>query len=45
MFLVVCIYDAIRQFEQFNFSVVAVVCDSASSNLTALKALCHQKWA
>ena len=45
MFLVACIYDAIRQFEQFNFSVVAVVCDGASSNLTALKALCHQKGA
>ena len=45
MFLVACIYDAIRQFEQFNFSVVAVVCDGASSNLTALKALCHRRGA
>jgi len=45
IFLVGCIYDAIRQFEQFNFSVVAVTCDGASANLTALKALCHRKGA
>ena len=45
MFLVACIYDALRQFEWFNFSVVAITCDDASSNLTALKALCHRKGA
>ena len=41
-FLLACLYDAMRQFHQFNFMVVAVVCDGASANLTALKTLCHR---
>ncbi len=44
-FLVACLFDAMRQFEQFNFTVTAVVCDGASSNLTALKPLCHRQGA
>ena len=44
-FLVACVFDAMRQFQQFNFAVMAVVCDGASSNLTALKALCHRQGA
>ena len=41
-FLLACLYDAMRQFHQFNFKVVAVVCDGASANLTAL---CHRQGA
>ena len=44
-FLVACLFDAMRQFHQFSFTVTAVVCDGASSNLTALKALCHHQGA
>ena len=44
-FLLACLYDAMRQFHQFNFKVVAVVCDGASANLTSLKALCHRQGA
>ncbi len=34
-----------HQLHQFNFQVVVVVCDGASTNLTALKALCHRQGA
>ena len=34
-----------RQFHQFNFKIVAVVCDGASSNLATLKTLCHRSGA
>ena len=44
-FLLACLFDAMRQFHQFNFNVSAVVCDGASSNLTALKTLCHEQGA
>ena len=44
-FLLACLFDAMRQFHQFNFSVVAIVCDGASSNLTALKQLCNREGA
>ena len=44
-FLVACLYDAMQQFHQFNFKVVAVMCDGASANLTSLKTLCHQQGA
>ena len=44
-FLLACLYDAMRQLHQFNFKVVAVVCDGASANLASLKALCHRQGA
>ena len=44
-FLLACLYDALRQLHQFNFKVIAIVCDGASSNLTSLKALCHRQGA
>ena len=44
-FLLACLYDAMRQFHQFNFTVTAVVCDGASANLTALKTLSHRQGA
>ena len=44
-FLLACLYDAMRQFHQFNFNVAAVVCDGAGAYLTSLKTLCHKQGA
>ena len=44
-FLIACLFDTMQQFHQFNFKVVAVVCDGASANLSALKTLRHRSGA
>ena len=38
-----CVMDALRKFHNHGFSVYALVCDGASSNLTMIKTLLGKK--
>lgn len=42
-FMLKCIHDALHNFKAYSFCVHIIVCDGATSNLTALKLLMGMK--
>ena len=40
-FIISCLYQTMRLFQAYNFHVIGLICDGASSNLAAIKMLCR----
>ena len=43
-FVIAAIKETMLIFHAYDFLVVGLVCDGASTNLAAIKLLCHKKW-